>query len=235
MIYHLERQHLHNPHILEQIYGNREHHYYWSDDFSEAMYIDLANAGFISVSTEHEDRLLLLAEIQQAYALLHLEELHIGRTVSRLMRKARYRLAFDTAFDEVMIGIQAGHEQCWMVGKYAELMRRLHTHKHEGFRLMSVELYDEEAGVLVAGEIGYMTANNVYTSLTGFHNQAQHYRSWGTLQLVLLGQHLQSSGVRFWNLGHPYMQYKRDLGARTLARSDFLRLWYDGFAVNPRR
>lgn len=232
MIYHLERKDLHYPQLLEQIYQDMEHHYYWSDDFSEAMYVDLANAGFISVSTEHEGRLLLLAEIQKAYAVLSFNELHISKKVSKLLRGAHYRLAFDTAFDDVIASIQAAYEDCWMVGEYADVMRRLNA--GDDLRLFSTELYDEDTGTLVAGEIGYVTSNYVYTSLSGFHSPERRYRNWGTLQLVLLGQHLKKSGTRFWNLGHPYMEYKIDLGARIVSRPDFLRLWYDGFAVRAR-
>jgi len=234
MIYYLERRDLHREAVLKQIYDDMAHHYYWSDDFSEAMYIDLADAGFISVSIVHEGRLLLLGEIQQAYAILAFERMHVGGNVSKLLRKARHRLAFNTAFDTVLSSIQASYEDCWMVGEYAELMRRLSSAGDARFRLFSTELYDDDTDMLVAGEIGYTTANGVYTSLSGFHNRERRYRNWGKLQLVLLGRHLQNSGMRFWNLGHPQMEYKIDLGARIVSRRDFLRLWYDGFAVRGR-
>jgi Leu/Phe-tRNA-protein transferase len=234
MVYYIEREDLHRPGLLQQLYADMDHHYYWSDDFSEAMYIDLAEAGFVCVSTMHEGRLLLLGEIQKAYAFLKFDEIHVGKNVARLLKRADYRLAFNTAFDDVIAAIQAAHENCWMVGEYADLMRKLKAGSYKDFRLFSTELYDAGQEKLVAGEIGYVTSNGVYTSLTGFHNRERAYRNWGTLQLVLLGRHLQESGLRFWNLGHPYMKYKTDLGARTVSRAEFLGLWYAGVAVRPR-
>jgi len=231
MIHYIRREDLHYPPLLRQIYADMNHDYYWSDDFSKAMYVDLAEAGFISVSTEHDGKLLLLAEIQKAYAILEFDEMHISKKVSKLLRKGAYRLAFDTAFDDVIRFIQASYDECWMVGEYAALMRRLHTENSGAFKLFSTELYDA-GDTLVAGEIGYITGNNVYTSLSGFHNREPRYRNWGTLQLVLLGKHLQSVGIRFWNLGHPYMEYKRQLGARILLRSEFLHHWYGGSGMN---
>ncbi|WP_345972830.1 GNAT family N-acetyltransferase [Sulfurimonas diazotrophicus] len=226
MVYRIDREDLGDLRLMEKIYRDMEHYYYWSDDFSEAMYRALANAGFISVSLEHGGRQLLLGEIQRSYAILRFDEMHVSKKVAKLLRRAKFRFAFNTAFDDVVRGIQASHEECWMVGEYAALMQRLNADSSEAFRLFSVELFDEETGTLVAGEIGYITANNVYTSLSGFHRPERRYGSWGTLQLVLLGRHLQKSGLRFWNLGHPYMKYKSDLGAVVVPRRTFLKLWY---------
>ncbi|MHC3993465.1 GNAT family N-acetyltransferase [Thiomicrolovo sp. ZZH C-3] len=226
MVYRIDRKDLWDLRFLEKIYRDMHHYYYWSDDFSEAMYLALANAGFISVSLEYGGRQLLLGEIQREYALLRFDEMHVSKKVAKLLRKGNFRLAFNTAFDDVIRGIQASHEACWMVGKYEALMRRLNANSSEAFRLFSVELFDEETGTLVAGEIGYITANNVYTSLSGFHSPEKRYASWGTLQMVLLGRHLQNAGLRFWNLGHPHMKYKSALGAVVVPRRTFLKLWY---------
>lgn len=206
------------------IYPNMSINYYWSDDFSPQMYIALAQAGFISVTHNHEDRLLLLPEMQTHYAVLDYENLRIGKRVAKLLHSSRYHLAFNTMFNEVLSSIQNAYEECWMVGEYANLMKHLSQNSYENFELFSTELYDEDNGTLIAGEIGYIT-HNVYTSLSGFHNPSKGYNSWGTLQLVLLAQHLEGQGVRFWNLGHPHMEYKSDLGAKILNRADFIEKW----------
>jgi Leu/Phe-tRNA-protein transferase len=212
---------------LEQsIYSNLRVNYYWSDDFSLQMYIALAQAGFISVSYDYEDRLLLLPEIQTHYAVLDYENLRIGKRVAKLLRSARFRLAFNTRFDEVLSSIQNAYEDCWMKGEYAQLMRTLSQNTYDNFELFSTELYNEDSGELVAGEIGYIT-HNVYTSLSGFHATEKCYNNWGTLQLVVLAQHLEEQRIRFWNLGHPHMKYKVDLGAKILDRADFLMKWRD--------
>ena len=46
--------------------------YYWSDDWSEEFYIELAKAGFISTTYDTKDRLILLPELQSDYAILDL-------------------------------------------------------------------------------------------------------------------------------------------------------------------
>ncbi len=90
---------------------------------------------------------------------------------------------------------------------------------------MSVELYDKRTKELIAGEIGYKI-NSTYTSLTGFSLKEKIYNNWGKLQLVLLAQYLEKNNYSFWNLGHPYMQYKFDLGAKIYSREEFLEKWF---------
>ncbi|MDP3464716.1 MAG: GNAT family N-acetyltransferase [Sulfuricurvum sp.] len=214
-----------NSNILEKyIYPNLDINYYWSDDFSPEMYIALAQTGFISVSHEHEGKLLLLPEMQEAYAVLDFKDLHISNKVASLNNRLGYRLEFNTRFDEVLSSIQIAYENCWMVGEYAQLMQTLSKHTYEEFSLFSTELIDNTTGKLIAGEIGY-TTRNIYTSLSGFHKPDKRYDNWGTLQLVLLAKHLEEQGVAFWNLGHPYMEYKTDLGANIFSRSDFIKRW----------
>lgn len=211
--------------MLEKyIYPNLAINYYWSDDFSPQMYIALAQAGFISVTHLHEDQLLLLPEMQTVYAVLDFENLHISTNVKKLLNRGTYKLSFNTRFTDVIQLIQEAYDPCWIIGEYAALMEELSKNTYEDFSLFSTELYDETNGTLVAGEIGYLT-KNIYTSLSGFHINEKCYSNWGTLQLVLLGQHLQEQGVRFWNLGHASMEYKIDLGAKMLKRADFLTKW----------
>lgn len=220
----LDRHALSDKIVLEEyIYPDRRN-YYWCDDFSPETYIAFARAGFISVSQKVNNDLLLLPEMQEEYAVLDFRELHISQKVAKLIKKAGYRLEFNSCIEEVITSIQNTYEDCWMIGKYAELMLKLSQNSYDNFRLFSTELINEATGELIAGEIGYLT-HNVYTSLSGFHNSDKKYENWGTLQLVLLAHHLESEGVRFWNLGHPNMEYKIGLGAKIFNRKDFLNQW----------
>ena len=92
----------------------------------------------------------------------------------------------------------------------------------EGFKLISSELSDPVTNTLVAGEIGYF-CNGFYTGLTKFSLKEKVYSNCGTLQRVLLTQHLDTEGIHLSNLGHPQMQYKLDLGATIYSREDFLK------------
>jgi len=88
-----------------------------------------------------------------------------------------------------------------------------------------VEIRDNSNNFLVSGEIGYKIGS-IYTSLSGFTNKEKKYNNWGKLQLVLLNNYLKENGYSYWNLGHPHLQYKIDLGAKVYSRKDFLHNWY---------
>ena len=212
-----------NSELLKRyIYPNPDINYYWSDDFSPQFYIALARAGFICVSHDIDDILFLLPEMQTEYAVLDFPDLHISKKVRKLLTQERYRLSFNTCFGNVVDSIKDAYDPCWITKEYEGLMYELSDNIYENFRLFSTELFDKENGALIAGEIGYIT-DNIYTSLSGFHIQDKRYDNWGTLQLVLLGKHLESRKVRFWNLGHAQMEYKKVLGAKVLCREAFLR------------
>ncbi len=84
---------------------------------------------------------------------------------------------------------------------------------------------------LVAGEIGYKIGAT-YTSLSGFSIKDKGFNNYGKLQLVLLAKYLQKNNYQFWNLGHPYMKYKFDLGATLFKREDFLQIWQEAKKLN---
>ena len=212
--------------LHRDIYPNKRVNYYWSDDFSPQMYIALAKAGFISVTHLHEDQLLLLPEMQTLYAVLDFKDLRISKSANKLLKSNRFHLKFNTRISDVIKSIEASYEDCWIRGEYKELMLTLYKNTFDDFSLFSTELIETQTGRLVAGEIGYIT-HNVYTSLSGFHDPDKSYSSCGTLQLQLLARHLEEQGVRFWNLGHPNMEYKTHLGAKVLKRNDFILRWIE--------
>ena len=109
---------------------------------------------------------------------------------------------------------------------YEKLLINLNSLKNNNsnFKLVSIELYDKNNEKLVSGEIGYMISKT-YTSLTGFSSKSKVYNNWGKLQMVLLALYLEENRFDFWNLGHPYMQYKFDLGAKLYSRDEFLKRW----------
>ncbi len=210
--------------LFNQIYPNLEHNYYWSDDWSCEFYILLAYSGFISVSFLAEDELVLLPEIQKEYALLDFNDLHISKKVQRLINEDQYELVVDTNIEVVIEQIDKAYEDNWITGKYKELLLQLLQYDDTNFSLQSVQLIKKESKELVAGEIGYIIGST-YTSLSGFSKKGSSYQNLGTLQMVLLAQLLQSNDFSFWNLGHPQMQYKLDLGAKIYSRIDFLKRW----------
>ena len=210
--------------LFEYIYKNMKNNYYWSDEWSEDFYVELAKAGFIATSYDTLEGLVLLPEMQLAYAIIEFQNLHISKKVKRLLKRDDYTFLFNSHFDEVIQHIEAQHKDNWLKGEYKELMKRLYKKSYENFKLISVALVSKRSGELIAGEIGYIIGKT-YTSLSGFSRREKEYANYGTLQLVLLGKYLQKQGFTFWNLGHPYMEYKKRLGAKILSREEFLPLW----------
>ncbi len=208
--------------LLHEIYADLNHDYYWSDDFSPQFYITLAKLGFITVAMEDEEKLILLPQIQTHYALLEHKDLHISHHVKKLLQfPDKYSLTINQHFSEVIEGIKQSYEDCWFHDQYEKLLVSLHEGVFEDFQMMSTELIDTHTNTLVCGELGYIT-NNIYTGLTKFSLKDKEHTNWGTLQRVLLTQHLENQGILFSNLGQPKMQYKLDLGAIVYPRKEFL-------------
>lgn len=212
--------------LFNKIYSNLNTNYYISEDFSEDFYIYLAYMGFICTSVHLNDKFYLLPEMQFEYALLDFKDLHISKKVKKLIKQNNFEFSINTKFEEVIKKLKKYHTTSWIEDKYEELLLSLKDYKHKNinFEIMSVELSHKDSKELIAAEIGYKI-NSTYTSLSGFSSKEKKYNNWGKLQLVLLALYLEKENYSFWNLGHPYMQYKFDLGAKTYLREDFLQKW----------
>ena len=229
--------------LRERFYPNLGRTFYWSDNWDPDFYIALARAGFISISHEDaEHGILLLPELQLRYAVLDWQNLHISRRLSKLMRSAWYdeqgiELRIVGEHERVLDRVLGyhGHHTSWLTEPYRVLLTRLQKRNHADFLLHGVELWSSARNLLVAGEFGY-TLGKTYTSLSGFCTRADpKWRGFGTLQMVLLAEHLRESGIAFWNMGHPSQAYKRALGARLLERGDFLNRWLEARDALPAR
>jgi len=203
------------------IYPNMYKNYYWSDDFSAENYVALAKAGFISVTEVYRGEELLIPEIQYKYALLDFEDLHISKKVQKLRIKKTFVLDVSNDLDEVFESINTLHKNSWLSSKYLNMLKEVQK-LDSSVKVKSVTL--REDGKVIAGEIGYVIGKT-YTSLSGFSNKEKNYSNYGTVQLVLLSEYLENNGFDFWNLGHPYMDYKLALGAKIYDREDFLVRW----------
>lgn len=226
-IYYLDNDTLLKKGVLEEyIYPDTKHNYYWSDDLSCEFYINLAYSGFISVGIEEGGKEFLLPEIQFEYAVLDFKDLHISKKVQKLINKGGFSFSINQNFKHVLELIKSSRSDSWIHKKYSDMLEKLFNYKHPSieFKLISVELYDKQNGELVACEIGYRIGRT-YTSLSGFSKRDKKYNNYGKLQMVLLAKYLEQNDYAFWNMGHPYMDYKFDLGAKVYSREDFLTLW----------
>ena len=227
IVYYLSFEDIQNKDILfNYIYSNKNSNYYISEDFSKEFYIQLAYYGFICTSATLENKFYLLAEIQFEYAILDFKNLHISKKVKKLLNENNFNFTINKKFEEVIDKLKDYHKTNWLEDKYKDLLLSLRDFKHENidFEIMSIEVNDKNTNELISAEIGYKIGST-YTSLTGFSSKDKKYNNWGKLQLVLLAKYLEKNNFSFWNLGHPYMQYKFDLGAKTYSREEFLKRW----------
>lgn len=224
LLYEITLDNILDINTLNHIYLNKIHNYYVSLDFSEEFYISQAKAGFISTSINLNNNFFLLPEIQFEYAVLYFKNLHISKKVEKILKKENYKFYIDKNIDLVLEKLNLYHKDNWLVEKYESLIKKLFKSPRDDFSIKTFELYDENY-FLVAAEVGYKI-NNTYTSLSGFSSKEKIYRDFGKAQMVLTAKYLEKNGYHFWNLGHPFMQYKFDLGAEKFSRDDFLKIWY---------
>ena len=223
-LYLIDKNDIKEKNTLINIYSNTNVNYYLSDDFSKEFYILLAKTGFISTSIFIDNLFYLLPEIQFEYAILDFDNLHINKKVKKLINQNNFEFLINKDINKNLEKLNDYHKDNWLTNKYKDLIVNLYKNPDNNFSILSIELYDKNSKELIAGEIGYKI-NSTYTSLSGFSSKDENYKNWGKLQMVLLAFYLEKNNFSFWNLGHPYMQYKFDLGAKLYSREDFLKRW----------
>jgi Leu/Phe-tRNA-protein transferase len=223
-LYLIDKNDIKEKNTLINIYSNTNVNYYLSDDFSKEFYILLAKTGFISTSIFIDNLFYLLPEIQFEYAILDFDNLHINKRVKKLINQNNFEFLINKDINKNLEKLNDYHKDNWLTNKYKDLIVNLYKNPDNNFSILSIELYDKNSKELIAGEIGYKI-NSTYTSLSGFSSKDENYKNWGKLQMVLLDFYLEKNNFSFWNLGHPYMQYKFDLGAKLYSREDFLKRW----------
>lgn len=233
MIKYIRLSDITSQNILENyIYNNKEDNYYFTDDYSIEMYDALAFAGFISVThtNQNTNDEFLLPEMQFSYAVLHFDNLHMPKRLKKFINKYiinndNYYITINKNLDSVINQIKKYHKDInWLTDKYINTLKECRNSNNElncKTKIISVELWDKNK--LVAGEIGYINGS-IYTSLTGFFDK-ENYSNFGKIQLVALALILKKSEFTFWNMGHPYMDYKFKMGAVEYQREYFLKNW----------
>lgn len=235
--------------LFRHVYPAMTRTYYWSDLWESGFYVALARAGFISVCAEFPDAgFLLLPQIHDRCAVLDWKDRRVPKSLRGPLspgRLAREGLSLRVTQDieAVLEGLDASWGgESWLHPPYKKLMRNLaESGSASGARpgsdlsLFAVELHARDCDKPVAGELGYVIGAT-WTSLSGFmHPDRRRWNNMGKVQLHCLGALLESAGFAFWNLGQCQMQYKLDLGARILDRSDFLSRWLSERDRDPPR
>jgi Leu/Phe-tRNA-protein transferase len=200
-----------------------------SPSFDARFVASLMDAGFLIMAFRSETDMaqgsaILLPKLHLKRALLELDALREPRSIQRLLK--RYELRVDVEFDTVLEKCAAIHGDDWLTAELRDALRgvralsrspdflRPAVSTRSPIGMLSFALFRN--GSLVAGEFGAV-AGGVYTSYSGYREES----SAGTVQMIMTARYLRDAGFSFWDLGMP-MEYKAALGARTIARQDFV-------------
>lgn len=132
-------------------------------------------------------------------------ELHVSRSLSKVMRQERYRVSFDQCFTEVIRACAAPRSyatETWittpMQDAYLELHKRGIAHSVEVWRGQELVggLYGLAMGQLFFGESMFSRADNA--SKVGFATLVERLRAWGfvLIDCQMPTEHLISLGAR---------------------------------------
>ena len=146
------------------------------------------------------------------------ENLHVSRSLAKLMRQGRYRVTFDQAFTDVIRACAAPRsyaEDTWitspMQDAYIALYKRGLAHSVEVWRDSELVggLYGLAMGQLFFGESMFSRADNA--SKVGFVTLVEHLKDWG---FVLIDCQMQT-------------EHLLSFGAQTISRPEFARYLSD--------
>ncbi|SDZ51874.1 leucyl/phenylalanyl-tRNA--protein transferase [Pseudomonas sp. NFIX28] len=133
------------------------------------------------------------------------DELHISRSLGKLLRQRRYQVTFDQDFPAVIRACAAPRpyaDGTWitesMQNAYLELHKRGYAHSVEVWDqgLLVGGLYGPAIGQLFFGESMFSRADNA--SKFGFVTLVQHLQAWGfaLIDCQMPTEHLHSLGAR---------------------------------------
>jgi leucyl/phenylalanyl-tRNA--protein transferase len=133
------------------------------------------------------------------------DELHVSRSLAKMMRQERFRVTFDEDFAAVIracAGPRAYADGTWITGSiqaaYLELHQRGYAHSVEVWDndVLVGGLYGLAMGQLFFGESMFSHAGNA--SKVGFATLVERLKAWGFVMIdcQMHTSHLQSFGAR---------------------------------------
>ena len=154
-------------------------------------------------------------------AVIFFDELHVGRSLRRSMKRSPFRFTIDRAFEAVIRAcstVPRADQGTWIGPEIIGAYTRLH---HEGV-VHSAELWD---GTELVGGLYGVDAGGAFTGESMFHYRTDASK----MALVHLIEHLRARGAKWLDIQimSPHM---RALGAREIPRAKFLDLLADAQA-----
>jgi leucyl/phenylalanyl-tRNA--protein transferase len=145
--------------------------------------------------------------------IIDFADLHIPNSLKREIKKSKFQITFDRAFEEVIRNcatIERQDHNPWIAEKfiitYTELYRLGYAH--------SVEVWLD--GALVGGLYG-VHINGAFSGESMFH-KASNASKFALLALI---EHLQERGIR-WMDTQQVSSFPRQIGAKTIPHSEYL-------------
>ena len=223
------------PQYLRVYVSHYHDDFYIAKSFDPRLVAQLMVEGFLPIAGSSR---FLLPKLHLERCVLKLRphsNLHISKSTRK--KSKRFELSLNKAFDEVVRGCHKQHGINWLFPPIvsAFLTMQQTTMQNGEFeaqlvengsfqpsdtiplRFYSVEIWNAATGELAGGELGY-SVGGIYTSLTGFTRED----AAGSVQLAALGKLLLQCGFLYWDLGME-MDYKIQLGAELIGRSDYVR------------
>jgi leucyl/phenylalanyl-tRNA--protein transferase len=195
-----------------------------SQNFSSKFIAELMYSGFLvmSMTNENKDKFILLPKHHLMRNVLFFDDLHISKTVKRLIKRdaPEYDLFINRDYDEIIKRCVAHHGGDWLTKPLLKSINRIRHSESPLVQPCSFGLYHN--GILCAGEFG-IKVGAVYTSYSGYHEE----NSSGTIQMIMLAKYLQRNGFAFWDLGMS-LDYKYTLGAHDIDLKEFVSIFRAG-------
>jgi len=148
-------------------------------------------------------------------AVLLFDELHVGSTMRRLARKGRYRVTFDTAFEDVIKACAGRRENKWHVTWITPRIMRAYAELYDDGHAHSFEVWNER-DELVGGGYGVAIGRVFFTE-----SQFSREPNTSKLGFALLNRHLEAWGYAL-NDGKWMTPTIEPMGFRLIPRHEFL-------------
>ena len=232
---------------------NYEGDFCLAEGFAPDFIAGLMEAGFLVMSMNLENEgtphYIMLPKLHLERSALFFENLHIKKSIKRLLSPSRgYELRADAEFDLIIDRCVEKHGADWLTPPLVESIKKIRASCLSRNPQLPVSaspliasqlpapcaypasfaLYREcpnGTKKLVAGEFG-VVCGKVYTSYSGFYDE----NNAGSVQLILTTRYLQEHGFAFFDMGMP-LDYKTDLGAVDIIPEEFVRLFREAQAV----
>ncbi|MDH3981419.1 MAG: leucyl/phenylalanyl-tRNA--protein transferase [Kiritimatiellaceae bacterium] len=144
--------------------------------------------------------------------VLFFDKMKISRQLRSLLKSGRFRVTFDTAFEEVVLAC-SDRKETWLIPERIDIALAL----HKCGRAHSVEVWNRD-GRLIGGDFG-VDLGRIFLSESSFHRESNVSK----IAYIYLNCHLQHWGYLANDIGS-HQDYCQKLGYENIPRRRYLEL-----------